>query len=110
MNKKIADVLKEAKALIIDPENWTQGCLYRNAIGDQLQNHEVDFACKFCTLGALIKAEGSIFGKARYFFGTVFDEFAEEPGLISEFNDSHTHEEVMEMWDKVIAAAEKQGV
>lgn len=28
---KISDVLIKAKTLIQDPENWTQGCMSRNA-------------------------------------------------------------------------------
>ena len=92
--------LIKAKALIANPENWTQGCMSRNA-GDMFVNVNDPTACKFCALGALSKvgASDEAYRKlAEVAFNSGFS------GVVA-LNDHGLHEDVMEMFDKAIEEA-----
>ena len=92
--------LINAKALIANPENWTQSCLARNA-GDMFVNVNDPSACKFCALGALRKAgthEDAYMKLADAAFKAGFK------GIVA-LNDHGLHEDVMEMFDKAIEEA-----
>lgn len=51
----ILDVLKAARQLIINPENWTKGAAARN-IKDEAVRFGMLSACKFCAVGAVQRA------------------------------------------------------
>ena len=91
--------LIKAKALIANPENWTQSCLARNA-RDMFVNVNDPSACKFCALGALRKADtqSAYMALADAAFKLGFK------GIVA-LNDHGLHEDVMEMFDKAIEEA-----
>lgn len=105
--KTVTQILVAAKALIANPVNWTQGAGARNLVGQSVPVLS-DEAHSFCSLGALDKAlsvrdhSPGMDEKAYSFLGKSAANVS-----ISLFNDRHSHEEVMEMWDKAIHLAKQ---
>ena len=106
---KISDVLIKAKTLIQDPKNWTQGVLARDNLYEPVPTTSRNAVC-FCTYGAvgrvlvlenssqhdevagpLKKACAAISGSSR----------------VAEYNDTHTHPEVLALFDKAIELAKE---
>lgn len=90
-----------AKALIDTPEKWIQGNAAEDAKGNQISPHDVA-AVRFCSVGAL----GHVFSDDEY--GDAVDYLKSHLGgygFVAEFNDTHTHAEVMAAWDRAIEAA-----
>lgn len=110
---KISQHLREAKARIDNPEKWTVLALARtkdNIITDTIGVS----ACKFCSLGAcnrqLYEAgnDEPIYHHLVQYLREAAVLISEDPDMtISRFNDTHTHDQVMAMWDKAIQLAEK---
>ena len=95
------DVLKAARVRITKPEHWTQGVLARDANGDQLElPRDVNATC-WCAVGAL---SAQSFGSALY--GDALDALrCTLPGssfAIGDYNDEHTHAEVLALFDTTI--------
>lgn len=110
MNKSIVEVLKEAKQLIQDPKNWIQDYAGQDTYGMPVgitACMQGEAIC-FCSLGALAAVTKDPVSTARAFFEITMETDYEKS--VAQFNDNHTHAEVMELWDKVIAAAEAKGV
>lgn len=90
-------VLRDARSYIEKPESWARN-VYRD-----LERR--------CALGALLKAQGNdwesgcdIHSMARTKeYSLLKSVMGEWPG---DFNDTHTHEEVLAAFDRAIAAAE----
>ena len=101
-------ILKEARALISDEKNWTQDSFARNSAGEKVEPANERAVC-FCAIGALAKAaclapeldlpaENFIQDEA-YMLGWI---------NVPEFNDNHTHSEVLALFDRAIARAESE--
>jgi hypothetical protein len=98
------DQLEAVYRLIEKPENWTQGAYARSANG-ALDRHGDDewvaedaAACQWCLLGAGIKCGidvGDMYDK-------LFPLAREAP---HEFNDNHTHAEVLALLKSAIDRA-----
>ena len=95
------ETLVQAKALIADPQHWLKGDYDAlNANGD---------TC-YCSVGAIAKVADFHYGDAhqceavRLLRKVVLDEGVEDRDFAC-YNDSHTHEEVMNAFDKAIAKA-----
>ena len=98
-NQKPSEMLRKAWALIDAPEKWTQGACARDSSGDSVTLTNASAAC-FCSLGALIKANGE--------FDRGLKEYLNRPtGGIVNYNDTHTWGEVKAAWMKAISLAEK---
>jgi hypothetical protein len=105
---KLIEVLKAGKAKIIKPENWGIGFFAKTKDGQQCPYNSKAAFC-FCSDGALMNVtswdrstENSvIYWEAYALLGSLADEHD-----IIEFNDTHTHEEVLTLWDKAIKLAE----
>ena len=104
---KTSEVLKQAKALIVNPENWMQGD-YTNNEG-----------C-FCSLGAIAKVSLVDWMYAgnqpatkllRQVVNTEMKAEGFSPDVnFAQYNDTRTHTEVMEAFDKAITLAQAQEV
>jgi hypothetical protein len=102
------EILKAARDLIADETKWTQGCSAKDAKGEYVSPLSVEAVC-FCAIGAVSKVSGQpafVADKsepARYLWEVigVRDQF------VFEFNDTHTHPEVIALFDKAIARAEQ---
>jgi len=129
--KKVYELLEAAKALIDTPEKWTQKDFAKKADGKsttwQVHNQPV---C-FCTLGALYntiskqlknppelvslthKAERILTDVILELFPTsdrIKDPLEINTRKIVNFNDSHTHQEVMAVWDHAIFYARNKDI
>lgn len=104
---KNSEILKQAKQLIIKPQNWMQGD-YTND----------DRTC-FCGIGAVSKALGddwiheSLDHSAVHFLRSAalnLDPNHDPKTTFAPYNDSHTHEEVLHAFDVAIKLAEAEEV
>lgn len=88
-----ADRLRRARALIDTPDKWCQG-RYHKPTG------------RHCSLGAMNKAMGR--GKSDGFAERALYAAAAEmgDGSVVLYNDTHTHAEVMALFDRAIEIAE----
>lgn len=100
-------ILKNARETISDPNHWTQRADARSADGCLVGAKESDAVC-WCAYGALLKAGYEASGRGpdlpymelKRAMGTSW------AGTVSGFNDSHTHEEVVGVFDRAIANLE----
>lgn len=96
-----------ARKRIENPENWTQRVFARNKDGDPLCIHPMCIhdpgkeAFSFCASAALL-LEG-VQGASDVFW-TLTALLPHQS--LSDFNDSHTHEEVLALFDRAIALCE----
>jgi hypothetical protein len=106
--KTAYEILTEAQDLIRDPAHWTQQVYARNPEGFERNATDSDATC-FCSLGALHRVlQPSVFSTTDVldmFYETrryLTDATSESSrfNYIHEFNDEHTHEQVMAVWDK----------
>lgn len=98
------EVLVQAKELISTEEKWTQGAYGRQADGTLISFTDPR-ACRFCTMGALFRASAEDmdgFDGANRALSQAIG--TRSIGIVA-FNDSHTHAEVMAMFDKAIRIA-----
>lgn len=61
---KRSEILIAARAIVADPERWTQGHLAEGPDGD-LRNPRENDACKFCAFGAALRAAHELGGGER---------------------------------------------
>lgn len=105
-NTETVRILTHAKALISDKEHWIQNDFATNANGKSILIGD-DMATNFCAVGANQKAAG--FGKSDisrpYLVAATYIMTLGAHSHIAKFNDSATHEEVMELFDIAIAWA-----
>lgn len=92
------EVLRKARALIEDPEKWTQGHDARDADGNWAGIHSLQ-AHSFCATGALMRAGGDVRSDA-------YEALREQMGVnfLMEFNDSAetSHADVLAAFDRAI--------
>ncbi|KQS84277.1 hypothetical protein [Rhizobium sp. Leaf383] len=93
------EILTQAQNLIRDPNHWTQGAYARNEHGHSLMIDDDGVTC-FCSLGALRKAANSdLYPPGFSYLQAAARQLDDSPNLV-DFNDEHTHAEVMALWDK----------
>lgn len=95
------ELLTAAKGLIANPENWTRGCAARNILGKPVTTLN-STAYSFCGVGAIDRAthELGLSYKAQNVAIKALHSLIK--GSVSGFNDEHTHEEVMQLFDTAI--------
>ncbi len=96
------ETLKEARALIAEPETWTQDVGARDSLGQETE-YDLSDAVSFCSLAAIYRVAGSsaMTDKAISKLDEIMDG-------ITYFNDGHTHAEVLQLFDEAIARMEKE--
>lgn len=109
---KITEVFVAAKALIDTPEKHTKGVAARNAKGISVSAHHREAVC-FCSIGAINLASHKV--NSNWYscsWQDAQDIFrkANEIDSIAEFNDSATHANVMQAFDKAITYAQQKGI
>jgi hypothetical protein len=100
-NNPVFELLNSSQALIADFDHWTKGAYARTANDDDVIGGEDPRACKWCTLGAMYHITG---GDYTNTMDIAIDLLAEAAGVgnthIADYNDEHTHAEVMAMFEK----------
>lgn len=102
------ELLKAARAKIEKPENWTQGAFAKNAEGhNTFLGHDdyVNVTC-WCAWGAVEEAAGSGVRYSGDAMQALHCALPEGTEWVPDFNDSHTHEEVLALFDRAIASEE----
>jgi hypothetical protein len=95
---KTKKILIEARKVIEDPKNWTQFVGARD-INGRAKSANSELACKWCALGAIEKVclDYTSWKKTVNHLRKIVGPFS-----VAKFNDSHKHEEVLELFDKAI--------
>ena len=98
---KTSELLIAAKAKIANPVNWLSGGYATDSEGQKAYTWSKNATC-FCSVGAARSAM-RLLDKINTQVFELLNQAA--GGCVIEFNDSHTHEQVMVVWDKAIALA-----
>ena len=95
-------LLRDAAALIEDPKRWTQGADARMADMESCDADDPEAVC-WCMTGALIKImqRDAIPRSVIYALRDLADD-------IADFNDSHTHDEVLRAMREAAESLEKE--
>ena len=99
MSTGVLDTLRAARTLLSDPARWCQNASARRPDGGVSSSY--DKAYSFCALGAVEHL-------SRADYPAVSDLLDGLTGDIVEFNDSHTHAEVLDVFDTLIETLESQ--
>jgi hypothetical protein len=87
-----------AFALVSDPKTWTQGISARDANGEYISEDE-KAAVSFCSLGAINRTGFDVGAYAGWLSQSLNRFCIEHRGRnIADYNDSHTHVEVVTLW------------
>jgi hypothetical protein len=127
--KEPIDILREARALIEDPEDWTRGAYARDAEGQDVESLAAPYVDCRCAVGALRTAAGiGTTGRTPAFESALTvlriaaggDRHAEGESPVLDLNDGGLtvspgrkprpaparHRRVMRMYDRAIAEME----
>ena len=96
------DLLVAARELISDSERWTQGCNARDRNGAPVP-HEHQAAVAWCAAGACrrVSAGTPLLRTVREARNRL--DRAVPLGRLGDFNDTHTHAEVLALFDTAVA-------
>lgn len=103
------DILKKGRELIADPARWTQGAFARNKWDDRCDPSS-NYAKCFCCAGALIAVSG--LNEIEAFESGALAALEVAAGKngkradLASYNDSHSHDLIVALWDRAIAAEE----
>ena len=97
------ETLKAARQLITDPAKWTQGSSARTSNGVPISTFADDAVC-WCALGAI--GRSNIVDEVSNY--RAHQAMLKQLGgsVVSVFNDTHTHAEVLGLFDAAIAELE----
>lgn len=97
------EVLKEARKLIETPTQWTQNTLARDVNGHATDLFSGDAVC-YCAVGAIETVNGGNAGyEAHIALGATVSK---KLCSFAEYNDTHSHAEVLAVWDETIRRLE----
>lgn len=112
MKDMTLEVLQKAREIISKPENWIQDDLAINAENESVYVEDAG-ACKFCSIGACLRASYELRKKTGSCINAARSDLAatlRARGLgesVAMFNDNHTHAEVLTLFDEAIERARK---
>ena len=89
---------------IENPANWLQGVFAKDAVGRAVQSTS-ETACRFCSAGARNIETVSQPGFISAQITILFEKIAGT--TMVNFNDTHTHAEVMQAWTKTLNLAKQ---
>lgn len=100
------DILRAARAKIENPENWCQGVYFASASGERVAPWAAE---RWCATGAVWAVVGT--GAEKYHErGPALHALCDAIGgeWQTDYNDTHTHAEVIAMFDRAIEAEERK--
>lgn len=100
------EILKAAKEKIVDEKSWTQEWFAKYWDDERRVWREADATSPWATCWCSSGAIRAVLNASN--FDSISDDLAipfgfDSLGNLEEFNDSHTHAEVITLWDKAIA-------
>lgn len=103
---KNSEILIKAKEVISNPENWIQGYFAFDKNKSPVGRGDNPDAVCFCSIGALQKVVVGDSGNVLLDIHKVREvkkvlDIAAGSNIV-DYNDTHTHSAVMEVWDKAI--------
>ena len=98
------ETLKAARQLISDPAKWTQGVQARDEHGEQVPHSDRAAYC-FCIMGAVNRVK-PLWKKLDALLALSKITRRDFAASVPEFNDTHTHAEVLALFDAAIAELE----
>ena len=109
---KTSELLERALILIKDENNWTRGELARDKENVPVPPESV-YACKFCSLGALLFVAGGrtddfLMARDALSF-TIENKTDRWYSDVAEFNDIFDHKEVISVWRETIRRKKENG-
>ena len=112
-NLKAVEVLRDARAKIATPEQWSRKSYARDAEGEKI-SHIMEDACKFCAYGAVYSTwwrynfNRRLCNEAMYEALNVLAKHT-PGGCVIPFNDhpDTSHEDVLAVFDAAIASLEE---
>lgn len=105
--KTTLDILVAARAMIEKPENWCQHYVALDANGKPVDSNDRR-AVRHCAAGALWAIASFAYPKGAC---DALNAAAGTPNQLSgfvEFNNTHTHPEVLALFDRAIAAEKRK--
>lgn len=104
----IVEILRAARERITPEEAWTQGRLSDVVKFGYAAPEEFEGSTCFCAMGALMyeAPDERSFHEAADLFGMATRDEVTDARKFADFNDSHTHAEVLAVFDKAIELAE----
>lgn len=103
INHEAAKLLRDAIALIEDPEHWTVACDAKTEEGRRCAPTN-EAATKWCMVGALQKVSSDDH-TIHVAYHALRDHTSE---YVSQFNDTHTHDEVLSAMREAAESLEKE--
>lgn len=97
------EVLRAARELISDSARWTKGTSARDING---QKCEISRGVSWCALGAADKFSAGRGAAGAALHAALASMPGNELRMVTSYNDSHTHAEVLALFDRAIAAEE----
>lgn len=94
----VKETLIAARAKIADPKHWTQNYLAHDISGRPISPYSPNAVC-WCALGAIESVSRGRIGPAVMTLSSVIE------GPVSQFNDTHTHAEILAAFDRAIEGA-----
>lgn len=94
-------ILIEARKLIEKPENWTRRNYAQNEFGQGVTTIS-PAACKFCAVGALKRVTADSWEHSHLAWDMLDKAVGQS---ITNFNDTHTHAEVLDAFSRAIESA-----
>lgn len=103
-----SEILRKAKAVIENPENWTQMSYAADQFGNELCDPNSDDACRFCAVGAVARVLGIDGSLAEDHHAVKALDACTESGSVIGFNDACSHAALLRVWDEAIDRAERE--
>jgi hypothetical protein len=95
------ETLKAARKKITPRKSWIKKALAEDSRGADVDAWQPE-ACRWCSAGALL----AVCGNWNWEYDAAVQALEYRMGVISRFNDTHTHKEVLAAFDEAIAKLE----
>jgi hypothetical protein len=108
MTDQVLTVLKRARDLIADESHWTTRFEARDKHGSAIGANRDQAIC-FCAVGALVRARSMTDTRTVVFMADLIDAMHKAiptNDSIPVYNDTHTHAEVLAVFDEAIRIRE----
>ena len=105
------EVLQKARDLLADRKHWAQNWFAYDKDGHFVDSVDENATC-WCSVGAVCKVEGRDDcqnSKALDLLDEVLEDYFNWVSGVANYNDSHTHGQVLVVFDKAIELAKAEG-